>query len=285
MSAVEPWLWDNVVDANVDLDGTLEQLGLRRSPEQIATLARFRAHYMAGGLLPAGANPPLWDCCPRRDVCWAGLPDAWKERGWGGDWGGITLPWIGPDYHRSGVAVLADNLRNNGALLVEQQVVSEVRKAFAQGRKKVHGTVFAYRSTTGVAALIASQREDPLPDDRPDPTALVQHLDACARLQTVKCAPADEHLSTPPKTMRLECPERYLRDDLQLLSPRRLLALGTIARDALQRLFPGDWHEERGLVRSAADIGGKRCEIFCVAHPSSRGHWWASWSALTQALA
>ncbi len=285
MGTAEQSLWDNVVDAGVDLDKVLEQAGLRRSPEQLATLERFRAHYKAAGLLPGQANPPLWDCCPRCDVCWSGLPDAWKTRGWGGEWGGITLPWIGPEYHESRVAVLADNLRNNGALLVEQQVVSDVRKAFAQGRKRVHGTVFAYRSTTGVAALIASQRGEPLPEARPDPKTLVDSLDACARLQTVKCAPADKDLSTPPDTMREECPDRYLRDDLELLAPRRLVALGAIARDALRRLFPGDWIEESGLVRGSADLGGERCEIFCVAHPSARGHWWASWWALTQALA
>ena len=281
MQAGADTLWDNAPSASVDIRSVLERAGLPTSTAQIRLLDRFRDYYASRGVLPKGKNPPLWRCCERRDICWAGVPDEWKRP----ETGGITLPWVGPRYDKTRVAVLADNLRNAGGLFVEQQVVSEVRAGFGDGQRRVHNSVFAYRSTAAAAALIANAAGEAVPEDKPDPRKLIPALDAYARLQVVKCSPADGALSTPPPAMQRESPDRYLADELRLAAPLNLLVLGRVARDAVARVLGVEWDWTPGLARGAITVERRQCDVYCVAHPAARGHWWRSWASLKKALA
>lgn len=84
--------------------------------------------------------------------------------------------------------------------------------------------------------------------------------------------------------MAANCPPRYLRDELTLLAPRTLIALGKPVRETLQRLYAGDWTSGSGLTRGRITLRSGPCEVFRIAHPSSQSHWWPPYWALTQAL-
>jgi hypothetical protein len=182
------------------------------------------------------------------------------------------------------VLVLADNLRTSGGLLDEQSIVADVLEGFSRGRRTIHRSVFAYRSTTAVHALLNTNSGAP-PAGKPDPASLIPALESCARVQLVKCSPFDGKESKPSDSMTANCPDRYLRSDLALLAPRQMIVLGKPARLALAWMFSIEWREDGGLRRTTLRFAsGHSCEVYCLAHPRSQRHWWPAWYAFTQAI-
>jgi hypothetical protein len=273
------WMWDNV-DRDVSLASAMDELGLRRSPKQLSMLEAFRARYRKTGLLP-DRNPPLWECCANAARCWKQLDDGLKRT----DRGGATLPWIGAEFHRTRVALLAHNLREAGGLLVEMKVAGEVRDTLMGGGSKPHGSWFAFRSMQAVAAVIASARGEKPKEALPTPESLIEPLDSCARFQAVKCSPFDGGDSRPSDAMESLCPDDYLLDDLRLARPGTLIVLGAPARRAVTRLFDGEWVETPGMTHGSVAVDSNQLDVFCLAHPSARrGEWDRSWERFIAVL-
>ena len=141
--------------------------------------------------------------------------------------GRITLPWIGPGYELGGVVVIAINLHNASGLLTEYSIAcssagtpeypSQIG-SFEASRKRAHRSQFAYGSIRTAAMLLDNLDGDAI-RDRSDPFDLITPINRIARLQAVKCAPADDRRGSPTTVMRQNCPPLLLRGELAILQP------------------------------------------------------------------
>lgn len=262
---------NNAREADYPFAAALSDLDLPSSREQIALLEEYRDRYRRTGLLPSKGNAPLWQCCDHRELCWKGFADDHRRA----DRGGITIPWVGHDYHNTKVGLLAHNLRAAGGLLVEMKLTAEVRQAFGRGRKGVHETQFGYRSMRSVAAVMAWRRGRGIDDRATSPESLIVTLDNCARLQTVKCSPFDGRNSQPSGAMERTCPDEYLLDDLRLARPTALLTFGTQAKQAVMKMLDAEWEATTELTYGSARLDSEPLEVFCLAHPSARAAGWS----------
>jgi hypothetical protein len=93
---------------------------------------------------------------------------------------------------------------------------------------------------------------------------------ATARLQSVKCGPADTQRTKPYLQMYGPCREMYLLDELDILRPGALLAFGVdVSANVLHPLCAGTltdegWGVERGtLTRDWGVI-----DVYRIYHPS-----------------
>lgn len=276
-------MWGNQACADVDLGTLLATVGCGRSAEQLGMLEAFRAFYAECGVLPGNGNPPLQRCCQSGQACWGPIPPEHRPSS---DLGGISLPWIGSEYHRTRVAVMAHNLKEASGLLAEHKVAYDTRRAFESGSPGPYPSRFQRHTAKAVAAVLAAQCGE-LPDSDPEPPELVSVLDAFARIQAVKCSPLDAGDSKPSPAMHANCPVLYLRAELELLSPRWLLVLGVPAHQAVQMLFPdepgNEWNGPPALTRRDIELRDGPCHVFCVYHPS-HAWWYRSWPLLTQVL-
>jgi hypothetical protein len=218
----------------------------------------------------AGLVPPV--ACANRCVCWAGRPPGTYK-----DHPAISLPYIGPAYEPDGVALLGMNLNDAGGLLEEFQITALNLDDLAQGNRKSLGSVFAYHSAQSARAVIQSRAGVPVVDSvRPE--ELGDFVLATARVQSVKCGPADMRRTSPYPRMYKPCREMYLLDELDILQPGALLAFGVavsgnvlrhLCRDTL--IDEGDGVERGTITRDWGVI-----EVYRIYHPSmprwSRSH-------------
>lgn len=274
---------DQVVPASTDLRATLEEAGLEVSDEQLRLLDRFRDRY--GAYLPGGENEMLWACCEDAKECWRGKEyarDTSRRRG------GITLPWVGSGYEEQRVALLALNLRQAGGLVDELQLVGDTRRAFESNRERVHDSLFPYRSAAMIWAVLRALDREEVPTSPPQPRDLVSPLMQSARIQLVKCSPFDGGSSVPSSKMFHNCSDRFLRSDLEMLSPRVLLTVDTDVRGNAWRLLGIKWaaREVPGLSWGHFELAGDEVTVFCAYHPGARGNVWEkeSWPRLREAL-
>jgi hypothetical protein len=255
----------------------VDDVDIPRGP-QLALLAELTELYEHEGLL--GREPrPLWDCCPNAGECWK---RAWQHRPRSGvDVGGISLPWVGPDYRRGGVVVVAINLRDASGLLVEYAITcatagdSQITR-LASGHRTAHHSRLAYGTARSAAAVLDSVTAREVSDSE-RPHELVEALTRTARLQAVKCSPADDARSTPTPAMRRHCPPLLLARELELLSPGCVLTFGDLPWRAIRNV-PGyeetDWadHVSIGVLRGAE----REATVYSLAHPATglwdRGH-------------
>jgi hypothetical protein len=264
----------NAADATIDLAGVLEGLALSSSTGQLRLLEQLRRFYDKRGLLPGGTNRSLCRCCRHAGGCWRGV----DETRMSDDHGGITLPWVGAQFPDTRIAVLANNLGPaSGGLLDEFRNVHDARTRFGDGHKQVHPGpghgVTAYRGTSAVHWVLAAGSGQDLPPSRPDPRKLVPILDQFARLQTVKCVPSGKRVGTVSPVVRATCPPYLLKTELEILNPTWLIALGEVARSALQTLYPdAGWRVASDITTATLRLAQECCAV-CLAHPSAPAPW------------
>ena len=268
-----------------DLRDELTRAGGRSTASQVNLVSEFARKWQdhPSGVLPDGTNVHLWKCCTHSAECWSRL-DGPEFRST--DRGGITLPWVGPDYEKSRVALMGLNLVKSGGLLDEISITASTIEAFAAGRMKVWDhTWFQYRSTAMLAAVLAALDGRPFEDgsDPPAPETLIESLLRTARIQAVKCSPWGEGSSPPTPEMKRLCPKALMPTDLEILKPRVLLVVHKDARGALWQLTGGKvnrWHDQPGLTVGTATLGSEPFTVIGVTHPSARGSWRKSWNLL-----
>jgi hypothetical protein len=256
-----PWLADTALPAGQQADLVL----------QIADLYERR-----GLLTEAAAAPPLWNCCSNAAACWGRLPSTARVEP-----GGISLPWVGPDYRPGGVAVLGMNFHEASGLTMAFQLAAYELEHLPTGRRKMtydasgyRGSMFAYRSTRSAAVLLDVADGKPAADHL-EPAELGPALSRLARVQAVKCAPANGRRSAPDPEMWANCPEMLLLAELEVVRPAFLIAFGGDAGAALARI-PGYQQEPGfGKVRHGTlNLGERSSDVFVLGHPTAREPVW-----------
>lgn len=114
---------------------------------------------------------------------------------------------------------------------------------------------------------------------------LAQAIEATARVQTVKCSPGRGR-GTPLPRMPLNCPPRFLRQELDVLRPGVLLVYGRVPGVAIRRL--GCEHDVerpgRRFRRMGLRFDGWSCTAFVLTHPA-HGGWTRDHGLLRASLA
>lgn len=197
-------------------------------------LARFWDYYDLRGLIREGLPQPLHRACARCDRCWGPLDESARR-----DPGHPALPWVGSQYDKHRIVLLANNLRSDGELHDEAVVVQKVTDSLRAGKRSVGdhmGSTFGYGCARYASALRRYLAGEPILSD-PAPEEVAGEMPYVARLQTVKCSPQGTKENQPTRKMSINCPEVYLLDELVILRPNIILAMGGYARERLGRVL------------------------------------------------
>lgn len=256
---------------------------------QLELALAFADLYESHGLITDGSiTPPLWACCPNARECWRPAMDE-RPRDHPED-GGISLPWIGPDYRPGGVVVLAINFNDASGLITAFDIADSDKTELSQGSFKVYyddpsyrGSDFPYCSTRSAAMLVDVLDGQP-PCDREQPSDVAPFVDRLVRLQAIKCSPRNSKYSEPTPDMWLHCPPMLLADELAIARPGAIVTFGADVRWVLAQVTDFETREEsRGLVRGAVTVAGRETPVYCLYHPG-RGAWRKSQPLLKAAL-
>ncbi len=245
----------------------LEEKG-RSAGEQTRLLRRLVALYANHDLMPSsGVFPtriawPLWDACSNGDRCWSGCEGRQTTNHW---LYGISLPWIGPHYAESRVAMVGLNQRDGGGPLIQWNVVEEAVKQLKAGRARPHGSAFWKGASRYVALWLGRGR----PAARVQVHAALQHA---ALLQLTKCSLTGGRGSPEPTMLEL-CPAKYLRGELEVLAPEVVLICtrqhGAEVSRALQ-CPPFRPQGTESLDATVASIAGRDVPIIQLRHPAGK---------------
>ena len=248
--------------------------GALSSEPQTALALRFTELYMDRGLIRDGIAPPLWDCCPNAADCWRA---AWDARPTDGpEDGGISLPWIGPEYRPGGVVVLGINFNDANGLTRAYEIAPEDADEMAAGRRRVNygiqeyrGSDFPYRSTRS-AALLVDYLDRMAITDREDPEAIAPYVYRILRLQAIKCSPRSNDASKPTSEMWTNCPPLLLEDELRIAEPGAIVGFGADVRWVLERLAGYRVKNDRDEVHHGAlQLVDRTISVYVMAHPRS----------------
>lgn len=179
---------------------------------------------------------PLRRHCVCSDRCWTAELLAAKQR----QADDVTLPWVGDDYERHRVLLIANNVRGGGGLGDELGIVDEVQREMETGRDRVpahDNSTFGPGCAIYADAVIRWLESGEPPVNPKDPRELAEEAvyRRFARLQTVKCSPFNSEVNQPTPEMARNCPETYLADELKLLRPRVIVAMGNEVIKRLRR--------------------------------------------------
>lgn len=243
---------------------------------QLELLRDCLSLYEREDLLKDGRAEPLFRACADCRSCWSGdVPRPAPDKG------EIAVPWIGPGYLESGICAVAINLNKYSPLGANWWIVrGHIYDRLGRGSRRN----FEYRVGQYLAAIRKSQQGISVRSENLDPHAGAQGWLDCAFLEAVKCSP-DRGVSRPTETMWANCPPRYLTDELAILKPRLILAIGVpVGRWIRELLTVRVSEESHGFVRGAGSVSGKPVEVICLNHPSF-GHWRSSREGLLGSLA
>jgi hypothetical protein len=197
---------------------------------QIELALAFTELYERRGLIRAGAAPPLWECCPHASECWPHALDARSADG--PEDGGVSLPWIGPEYERGGVVVVGINFNDANGLTRAFELGAAEAEEFSAGRSRVTysspgytGSDFPYGSTRTAAAVMDHLAGAPA-RDREHPEDWVDALNRLLRMQAIQCSPRNTAASQPTDAMWNNCPPLLLADGLRIAAPAAVVAFG-----------------------------------------------------------
>jgi hypothetical protein len=246
-------------------------------------LTKLTGIYEAAGVITDGQPLALHHCCPSAPDCWAreqDRPPRVPATNKLGESGSIFWPWVGESYRPGGVCLVSLNINNAGkkddgwwTVGVEYTIAETAIEVLAQGGYKSHGSWFAYRSmATALAVLTSLDGHDPV--EQPTPQEAADAYERVARVQAVKCSPTHNR-SQPTKAMRVNCPERFARRELELLAPGVLIALGRDAEAAIELLGEASWGEHRDKFhRGKITLAQSEIDVLALPHPASHGDSW-----------
>jgi hypothetical protein len=256
------------------------------TPARTRMLTKLTGIYEAAGVIVNDEPLALHRCCPSAPDCWAReqgrLPRVCAATNKLGESGSIFWPWVGESYRPGGVCMVSLNINNaekkdDGwwTVGVEYAIAEHAIDALEQGRRKSQGSLFAYRSmATALAVLASIDGHEPV--EQPTPQGAVVAYERVARVQAIKCSPTHNR-SQPTKAMRVNCPERFARRELQLLEPGVLIALGGDAITAIGLLGEASWSEHRNQFhRGKITLAQSEIDVLALPHPASHGNLWAT---------
>ena len=274
---------------HLDLAEEFDARGLVHNANQIRLLEQIADAWVeetSMNVLPDGRNEMLWSCCANAPQCWNGLEDKHDPCG---ERGGITLPWVGPRYPESRVALMGLNLVRSGGLLDEINITRDTINAFNNDERIVwEGSgPFQYRSSAMLSAVLAALDGKEIPDEPAESTVdLVEPLLRTARIQAIKCSPWGEGASPPSAAMKRLCAPNLLPTEIDILKPKILVVAHSEARGRLWYLAgKPEWDDRDHFTVGKATVNGHEFTILGVIHPSDRGGLWKdSWKQLVAYL-
>jgi hypothetical protein len=198
----------------------------------------------------------------------------------------VSVPWIGSDYFQHRLCVVAINQNCYGGLGAHWWITRGAIEDLKQnrgGKRPFHLNAGRY-----LAALFAALDSQPLPDvqvlEGPEVAAAAASAwSRCAFHEAVKCAPTEDR-SKPTTAMWRNCPPRYLQDELKILAPKTILAIGRPTWEAMKGIGAVEGTDYgKAFWRGVLDLDGEPAEVFFVNHPAF-GNWRSSLSALVMSL-
>ncbi len=259
---------------------------------RVALLEDLEPLYVANGVLQDGYAPSLQRCCVSRETCWAGALD--RKQGEHvideriGENASLPWPWIGGRYEPGGVCMLSQNLNmedgNAGTLAVEYEISSEVEQAFERGDQTPYGSSnFHWRMLSAAGAVLSSLDGEEPQLELTDTKQALATMARIARIQAVKCSPRGSR-SSPTAEMVKQCPSLFSSEELRILKPRVIIALGNPAFAAFSSLDVVWSQTGEHFWRGELTLD-ERVTALWLYHPTSRGGLWpASQQALVKSL-
>lgn len=243
---------------------------------QAKTLLRLLDVYEQAGLLPDERPTSLCSICRNKTACWSTAKrNEWRQPrrsdAEDDENGCVPLPWVGPRYRRGGVVVLGINpnihRRDYSDVLIEHSNTwCQYIANFRRGKRSVGGSRFGFAAMRSAAALL-----DALDGPRPrlrEPEELVETMLRTARLQAIKCMPKRPS-SKPYADMWRHCPQMLLMEELNVLKPGVVLALGRKPVDALEQLEGFDAPRSRASRSRIGTLRGRgfTADVYSLPHP------------------
>lgn len=258
--------------------------------EQLRALRSISESYEARGLIGTEDSLPLYEACTCGEECWRGVNDQQPEAANAG----VSLPWVGEQFHEARVVIIGINLRGYGGLMANWEIktgrnlgTSGELGALAQGHLKVNNSMFAFAMGSYAAAVVGSlDGHLPSTEELPTPQHAGAALASCAFLQAVKCSP-DSAQSRPTQAMCENCPREFLVEELRMLGPSALIVLGDVPLARLRALVRStDWTQLDELKRGMMDLGEGPVHVLGCRHPAAPGQRWrAAYASLVRSLA
>ncbi len=255
--------------------GKLAQEDVGAGPWEIELTRRLLSMYEARELLRDGRALPLYEACDACAGCWAGevaRPPAWRAE--------IAVPWIGSGYRRSGVCAIAINLNKYGPLGANWWIVrGHIHDRLGKGSRRN----FEFRVGQYLAAIRASQDGRPIEARSFPPSRPVDGRTApSSRRSSALRSPVSPR---PPRRCGQNCPPRYLLDELEILRPRVVVAIGVRVGEWARRLLAVQELavDLPGLRRGQGRLADGEVDVICLNHPSF-GNWKPSREALLATL-
>ena len=262
-----------------EITPNLESIGPTR-PEQLSLIAGCVD--VIDQQIPL--SPPLWKACPRAAECWRRDPGPPPPPHFS-----ARIPYVGPGYPETGIAVVAINSRDSGRAGDEVHTAAQVVANLRLGRREYgRHSFFHYRVAATVDATLRSLAGETV-EAPADPVTAAAAVAASARLQAVQCSPQSSSRQGPTGAMTRNCPEFLLRGQLEVLAPRVLMLFGGPAHRAIERpKLDVDWEvkwadSRRCFSRGRAHFRGADMIVLAFHHPSHTG-WRRSWDAYLTSL-
>lgn len=240
--------------------GKLVQEDVGAGPWETELTRRLLSMYEARGLLRDGRALPLYEACDACAGCWAGevaRPPAWRAE--------IAVPWIGSGYRRSAVCAIAINMNKYGPLGANWWIVrGHIHDRLGKGSRRN----FEFRVGQYLAAIRASQDGRPI-EGEIVPALAARGWEDCAFFEAIKCSP-ESGVSAPTEAMWQNCPPRYLLDELEILRPRVVVAIGVRVGEWARRLLAVQELavDLPGLRRGQGRLADGEVDVICLNHPS-----------------
>jgi hypothetical protein len=261
--------------------------GRWQTPNRARTLASLTRIYEENHVIVDEAPLALCRCCEAARDCWAGerLPAVAASMYERGETASIFWPWVGEEYRRGGVCLVSLNINaarppkpdepphKHWTIGVEYTITEVAIDDLERGSYESLGSKFAYRSmATALAVLASLDGQDPVEKPRPQEAATA--YERVARVQAIKCSTLHNH-SRPTKAMRVNCPGRFARPELELLVPGVLVALGRDGEAAIGLLGEESWTESgEHFRRGRIAVGSSEVDVLALPHPTSHGRLW-----------
>lgn len=279
-TAIRP-VESGVGDENISRSELLRKLkcDAEAGPGQLDMVSQCCDYYAKQGVIVDDIARPLHEKCRVADECWAPFRHCLPVS----DRALLSVPWVGPQYDH-GICTVGINLNSYGGLGALWWFTRGAIEDLHQNHRRGRG--FHFRVGQYMAAILTACDSQHVPDAGAlDAPMAACAWSRCAFTEAVKCSPV-AGVSKPGDAMWRNCPGRYLAEELRILAPRIIVAVGQPTWSAITNVFDvkGTDYAPRGFWRGQAKLDNQATiEIFFVNH-SSWGHWRTSLPALISSL-